>query len=342
MVTFFSLSKNKCMQKFQHIVGADLSKRTIDLFCHQTSLHLQIDNSIKGFKAMLSWFKLQKIHPSNTLLAMEHTGLYSFCFEAFLQQRSIAFVKSSALAIKKSIGLVRGKTDKMDARRIAQYAFEKQASLKLEVPASNDLQRLQMLHTTRERLVKQRTALLNSIKEYSNIGLTKSDVIMQSQTRLVKQLENEIEKIEAAMEQVIASDTKLQTNYKLLLTIKGVGKVAAIATLVKTRNFSRFSNARKFACYCGTAPFEHSSGSSIRGKTKVSNLADKRMKSLLDLCAKSAIQYDKELREYYLKRVEMGKSKMSTINIVRNKIIYRMFAVVKRQTPFVENYLKVA
>ncbi|MBO9594530.1 MAG: hypothetical protein J7599_16625 [Niabella sp.] len=66
------------------------------------------------------------------------------------------------------------------------------------------------------------------------------------------------------------------------------------------------------------------------------------MKAILDLAAKSAIQHDKELRQYYLKRVEIGKPKMSTINIVRNKIIYRMFAVIKRQTPFVENYLQVA
>jgi len=74
----------------------------------------------------------------------------------------------------------------------------------------------------------------------------------------------------------------------------------------------------------------------------VSHLADKQMKTLMDLSAKSAIQYDKELRDYYLKRIENGKSKMSTINIVRNKILYRMFAVIKRQTPFIENYLQTA
>ena len=66
------------------------------------------------------------------------------------------------------------------------------------------------------------------------------------------------------------------------------------------------------------------------------------MKTLLDLSAKSAIQYDKELREYYLRRTENGKSKMSTNNIVRNKILYRMFAVIKRQTPYVENYRQAA
>ena len=64
------------------------------------------------------------------------------------------------------------------------------------------------------------------------------------------------------------------------------------------------------------------------------------MKTLLDLSAKTVIQYDKELREYYLKRTQNGKPKMSTINVVRNKILYRMFAVIKRQTPFIENYLQ--
>jgi len=66
------------------------------------------------------------------------------------------------------------------------------------------------------------------------------------------------------------------------------------------------------------------------------------MKTLLTQSAKSAIQYDKELKDYYQKRTAMGKSKKSTINVVRNKIIHRMFAVIKRQTPFIEQYLKTA
>ena len=144
------------------------------------------------------------------------------------------------------------------------------------------------------------------------------------------------------LETIIDEDKSLKQNFHLLQSIKGVGKIIALTTIIKTHNFTRFANARKFACFCGTAPFEHSSGTSIRKKSRVSHLADKQMKSLLDLSAKSAIQYDKELREYYLKRTEAGKSKMSTINVVRNKILYRMFAIIKRQTPFTENYLQVA
>ncbi|MCK5705403.1 MAG: IS110 family transposase, partial [Cyclobacteriaceae bacterium] len=90
--------------------------------------------------------------------------------------------------------------------------------------------------------------------------------------------------------------------------------------------------------YCGIAPFPNTSGTSIRGKTKVSNLANKKIKSLFDLCAKSAIQHNPEMKAYYNRRLEEGKNKMSTINIVRNKLLSRIFAVVNRQTPYVDGY----
>ena len=328
--------------KLQHIIGADLSKRTIDLFCHLSNDHLQIDNSRAGFKELIGWLKKEQINPSESMIVMEHTGLYSFCFEKFLHQHQICFTKVNALAIKWSAGLVRGKSDKIDAKRIAEYGHEKRNSLIAEIPASSELQRLQLLHSTRDRLVKQKAALCNAVKEYHNIGLSKTDSIMQSQGRIIKTLEKEISKIEAEMTAIIEQEPGLQKNYRLLQSIKEVGPVLATATIIKTRNFTRFANARKFACFCGTAPFEHTSGTSIKGKTKVSHLADKHMKTLLDLSAKTAIQYDKELREYYLRRTENGKSKMSTINIIRNKLLYRMFAVIKRQTPFIENYLHAA
>lgn len=330
------------MQNLQHVIGADLSKRTIDLFCHLSHSHLLIENNVRGYKQMMKWMKEQRINFSQAMIVMEHTGLYSFCFENFLHANQIVFSKVSALAVKRSMGLVRGKCDKIDAKRLADYGFEKKARLSTEAITSKELQRLQLLYATRERLVRHKAALVNSVKEYQNIGLSAKDSVMQSQTKLIRSFEKEIEKLETEMDAFIQNDSSIRQNQALLQSIKGVGKVLSIAMIIKTKNFTRFSNARKFACFCGTAPFEHTSGTSIKGKTKVSHLADKRMKTLLDLSAKSTIQYDKELREYYLRRTENGKSKMSTINIVRNKILYRMFAVIKRQTPFVENYLQVA
>ena len=328
--------------KVQHIIGADLSKKSIDLVCHLLKSHVQIENTNTGFKDLMQWLKEQKINASKTMIVMEHTGLYSYCFEKFLHQHQIPFCKVNALAIKRSIGLVRGKTDKLDAERIAAYGYEKKDKLAIDVPASDTLKRLQMLHSTRERLVRHRASLTCAIKEYKHIGLSEKDIIMQTQLQLIKNFDKQIEKLMTEIETIMEKQETLKQNFRLLQSIKGVGKVVALVTIIKTHNFTRFANARKFACFCGTAPFPHDSGTSIRKKTRVSHLADKQMKSLLDLSAKSAIQYDKELREYYLKRTEGGKSKMSTINVVRNKILYRMFAVIKRQTQFLENYLQAA
>jgi len=326
--------------KVQHIIGADLSKKTIDLFSHECHSHISIKNDPEGFKQMTKWMSGQNINSSEVMIVMEHTGLYSFHFEGFLHQKGIAFSKVSALQIKRSLGIARGKSDKIDAKRIARYGYEKRDILTIEPQTSKELQRLQLLTATRERLVRHKAAMICAIKEYQNIGLSEKDPIMVCQTRMVRQFEKEIEKIEEQIDVLTESNSSIKQNQDLLLSIKGVGKVLSLETIIKTRNFSRFKNARKFACYCGTAPFPCESGTSLKMKTKVDSHADKRMKTLLDLSAKTAIQHDKELRDYYLKRLEKGKSKMSTINIVRNKILYRMFAVIKRQTPFVESYLE--
>lgn len=330
------------MQKVQHIIGADLSKKAIDLFCESTRSYFRIENNLQGFTALLKWIGQQQINHSELMIVMEHTGLYSFCFEDFLHRHQLAYAKVNALEVKRSVGLIRGKSDKVDACRIAAFGFEKKNKLSAESPISKELHGLQLLYATRERLVKQKAGLINAVKEYRNIGLAQNDPVQQAQQRLIKHFEREIRKLEKRIEITFQSNPALQKNHLLLQSIKGVGKVLATATIVKTRNFTRFATARKFACFCGTAPFEHTSGTSIKGRTRVSHLADKQMKTLLDLSAKSAIQYDKELKEYYLKRTQTGKSKMSTINVVRNKILYRMFAVIKRQTPFIENHLRVA
>ncbi len=321
--------------KVPYIIGADLSKKSIDVASHLSGKHLKVSNDPQGFKDLVRWLKQQTNDTSNVMIVMEHTGLYSYRLEQYLHEEQICFSKVSGLAIKRSMGLVRGKTDKLDAFRIARYGVEKADQLRVVQPMNKSLQRLQTLHSTRERLVRNRASLITAVKEIQEVfKLKKTDVIIAAQLKLIKTFDQQIEKLDAAIAAVVEDEKNICQNYQLLQSIKGVGKVLALAAIIKTNNFTRFINARKFACFCGTAPFENSSGTSLRGRTRVSHLADKRMKTLLDLAAKSAIQYDKELREYYLRRTTAGKSKMSTINVVRNKILFRMFAVVKRQTPY--------
>lgn len=328
--------------KVLHIIGADLSKKTID-FATPEAAHIKVSNDSPGYQQFMGWLKKQKINSQQLLIVMEHTGLYSYRLEQFLHKHHLSFTKVPAYAIKHSMGMVRGKNDKVDAIRIARYGFEKRDSLVAETPVNKALERLQMLHSTRDHLVRNRAGTIRSVKEFrDSCGLKKDDIVIQTQLNVIKTLDREIAKLDDAIAAILESEQTLKQNDQLLQSITAVGKVVSVATIIKTRNFTKFHDARKFASYCGTAPFENSSGSSIRGKTKVSKLRDRDMNRLLDLAAKSAIQYDKELREFYLRRTAAGKSKMSTINIVRNKILYRMFAVIKRQTPFIKDYLQTA
>lgn len=123
--------------------------------------------------------------------------------------------------------------------------------------------------------------------------------------------------------------------YMLLNSIKGIGPQTALALIILTEGFTLFNSWRKFASYAGTAPFPNQSGT-FNDRTKTSKLANKRIKTLLTLCAGTSIQYSTEMKNYYQKRISEGKSKMSTLNIIRNKLLSRAFAVVNRNSRYVD------
>ena len=324
--------------KKEHCFGADISKLTVDLVLYNNGRHLRIENNSKGYKSFLKQINKEGISKENCFVLMEHTGLYSAPFERFLVKENIPFSKISGLQIKLSQGIVRGKSDKVDAKKIAAYAHQNQDKLKEIVP-SKEVEHLKMLLNLRERLVTERAGYKVSLKEEKAfLDLPSASRIFKTQQKLIKVLDQEIEELEEEIETVLSSEGSIKKNYKLLKSIIGVGMIVASYMIVYTNNFLKFTTARKFASYSGVAPFPYQSGTSIRGKTKVNHMANKRAKTLLDLAAKSALVNDPELRSYYLRKVEEGKEKMKVVNAIRNKLLGRMFAVIKRGTAFERNY----
>lgn len=161
-------------------------------------------------------------------------------------------------------------------------------------------------------------------------------IIFEVQEKMIHYLTKQIKSIESQIQQIIEADIDLFNSFKLISSIKGIGLQMATTMIITTNNFNKFDTWRQFASYSGIAPFPYQSGTSVKGRTKVSHLANKKVKTLIHMCAISAIQHNPEMKAYYIKRVESGKSKMSTINSIRNKLIARIFAVIKRQTPYVD------
>ncbi len=324
--------------KNKQIVGIDVSKSTLDAFIFKSNHLFQVTNNPAGFVRLLEEsIQISGCSKDSLLFCFENTGCYSKSLSVFLQDAGISFYAIDALDLKRSMGLSRGKSDKKDARTIAMYAWRRRDELVCSRLPGPVFDQLSALLSHREMLIKQRTALKNANKgHYNTYSENEFKFLKESQMRMIKQLSEEIKITESEILFIINHDTELKRSYDLLLSIKGIGKILSFYLITLTHNFTKFTDPRKFACYAGIAPFDYSSGTSVKGRTKVHPCANKQIKSLLNMAAMSSIQLSGEYQIYFLRRTAEGKNKMSTLNIIRNKLIFRAFAVIKRGSYYVD------
>jgi transposase len=325
------------MKNVKETIGIDVSKLTIDAYLHNGQLHKQFSNDQAGFKKMVSWVLTRKHGLVELLFCFEHTGWYCILLSYYLHENGLQYSCVNPIEIKRSMGLKRGKSDQADSKEIARYAWLRREELVCSIPPTKNLVELQRMMSLREQLVKQSTSLkclekgmqvlVNNKREDTSIEIIQETLLM---------LHAQITAIEKAMNRLIKLDESMFRNYKLSRSVKGVGMVLAVQMLLHTHNFSRFESWRQFSSYCGLVPFPYQSGTSIHGRMKIHPISDRKMKSLLSMSAISAIQHDPQLKLYYEKRVAEGKPKMVVLNIIRNKLVSRIFATVNRGTPFVE------
>lgn len=325
------------MKNVKETIGIDVSKLTLDVYLHNAKQHQQFSNDRKGYLKILSWLKSKQLGKEDVFYCFEHTGWYCILLSFFLKEKELDYCCVNPIEIKRSMGLKRGKSDKADSKEIAHYAWLRRFELEPSIPPTANIIELQRMMSLREQLVKQLTAMKNLTKGMAVLVESKqADVSIGMMAETILHLEGQRSKIEKAMLALLKSDEQMYTNYKLSRSVKGVGIVLAVQMLLHTHNYSRFASWRQFSSYCGLVPFPYQSGTSIHGRNKIHPISDRKMKSLLSMSAISAIQHDKELKMYYNKRVEEGKPKMVVINIIRNKLVSRIFATVNRGTPYVE------
>ncbi|MBZ4044787.1 IS110 family RNA-guided transposase [Flavobacterium hibisci] len=329
------------MKKYQFYVGIDVSKLKLDIHILDVSSfeskHLIIENDIKSISNFVKDLK-KKIDITQTLFCCENTGVYTNHLSSVLVNLQLDLWVVPAIEIKRSKGISRGKTDKSDAKDIAYYSYRNIDKLKLFTLTDTDIQKLKILYTEREKILKS-LLLLETTKEnkdFINKEIFKE--VSKINQDLINTIKNSLRKIETKIKEIIKSNNKLSKQAQLIRTIPGIGEHTSIYLIIATKGFTAFKNWRQFACYSGVAPFEYSSGSSIKGRTKVNNMADKKMKSLLQMCAMTTLKYDPQLKEYYNKKKAEGKNSMLVLNNIRCKLISRIFAVINRETEYINTY----
>lgn len=330
------------MKLFPFHIGVDVSKLSLD-FCLMDSganvvLQGKTKNTPEGITFILKKMDALNVKRTDAFFCFENTGVYSLPLSLFLSEESIAYAEIPALEIKKSKGLTRGKTDKTDARDIALYSIRHADKIHPSRVADKAILQLKAVLSEREKTVEAIKSF-SMTKEYVDFaGSSTLNHLAPANQAMVLQLKAYRRELDQLLERIMESNEELNRQKQLLMSIPGIGKTIAVYLIVITKGFSSFSNSRQLACYAGVAPFEYSSGTSIKGKTRVSSFANKKLKSLLHMAALNAVRCDGELKSYYQRKKGEGKHSMLVINNVKCKLVGRVFAVINRSTPFVNTF----
>ncbi|AZQ43795.1 IS110 family RNA-guided transposase [Nonlabens ponticola] len=314
------------------IIGIDISAQTLDICIREQRCDqfFVIKNKVGAIKKFLVPLVSKD---RNILLGMENTGRYNYNLYEVLRTLELKTFVIYPFHLKKSLGLVRGKNDKVDAERIANFVEKNHKELDPWKPCSETIMEMKYVMTERRSKIKTRARLLQQQRDLKLIKdprLKRRLVNMFNKS--LKLVSQQIKDLEAILEELIDMDQTIREQIELVRSVPGVGTVLSTAIVIKTEGFNTYTDPRKLACSAGVVPFNYQSGISLKSRNRVSHMADKSMKTLLHMAAMRAVRLECDLKYYYQRKIAEGKNKMSVLNAVRNKIIHIIYALIKNQT----------
>lgn len=331
-----------CSISYAFFVGIDISKKKFDVGVVDSNgekvSHKVFKNNRLGFEDFLVWTKTLT-SSERTIFVMEHTGLYSRLLWFFLQDHSCSLWMESGFEVRRGMGLAKGKNDKKDSYRLAEHALNRRHKIRITAKYDEDLVLLHDLLSNRNRLVTDLNRLETPLAEMKEYGNKRSyDTLLKINESAIKGLKNSIKEIDEAINELIKINDDWQENIELASSVIGIGKWACLWILVYTRNFSKEFNSRNFASMAGVAPFEPSSGSSIRNGSHNSHFSHKFLKGILHTAAMAAIRFNPAMKEYKERKKKEGKKGFLVMNNIKNKILHQVFAVVRSGKTFKIDY----
>lgn len=330
--------KNYCL-----FIGIDVSKKVFDVGIvndkGERLGHKKFKNEASGFHSFIEWFTKYYLE-GEVVFCMEHTGVYSRLLSMYIQDKGFDLCMESGFVIKRAGGILKGKNDKIDSFRIAEYALANRFRIKLAALYNKSLIELHDLLTTRTRLKTNLRALttpLGELKEYG--GERNYQLVKKGCQSAIDGLKQAIKEIDKIIDELTEQIEGLNERIELVTSVKGIGKIVGLWMIVYTKNFSSNINARKFASLVGIAPFEEISGSSVRKGSHVSNHAHRFLKGLLHTSAMTAIRNSPRIKAYHAKKKKEGKKGFVVMNNIKNKLVQTVFAVVRSGVHYEEEFV---
>lgn len=317
------------------IYGIDLASEKFDV-SYVDSSGLPQHFVVKNNQSQIEKF-LDKL-PYDCHIVAEHTGVYGDLLLKLADIRNIRISFVSGYEIKHSMGLRRGKSDPLDASRIREYGERNTDKLVDSHFPSDVIYELRELYSTRRLLVQQRKQMQTMLKGDEKRP-SQSETAQQIKLQMIEQFNNEIASVEKKMNELIDSDEDLSKTSVIAQSIPGIGPVTATELIIKTDNFKRVSTAKKCATLAGISPFPNATGKTDKGN-HVSHMGDKQLKSLLFMCARSAVVHFEKMRVYKMKKYDVEHKHIYVVlNNVANRLLKILYALVKKGELYDSNYL---
>lgn len=332
-------------------LGIDVSKLNFDVSLivlnkgqKQPLVTNKFDNDARGLLCFKTWLDHHGVtFNAHSLLVIENTGIYHRLIWNFCTTHLLPIFIGNGADLKWSFGIARGKNDKVDSMRLCDYAYKNYEDIQPTTGLNKTLITLKDLLSNRSKLLKLKNAIKQTLGELkvSNDKITQALMVNLNKPAL-DGLKKSLKQIDTELLKIIKQDQSILTNYNHMLSVPGIGKITAIFIICCTNNFAIKITGKQLANYAGVVPFENTSGTSVKGRSRVHFMSNKDLKSLLTMGALSAIQAYPEFKDYYDRKIKEGKKHLQVLNAIKNKMLLRVASVINLQKDYVNMYQKAS
>ena len=333
------------------IIGIDISKEKIDASAIDVQNALQgvqklgyetFENRPMGFRRMLVWARhlIKGVTLDDVLFCCETTGGYDRCLCDYIYAKDLDIWRESALQIKRSMGVRKGKDDKSDSLMIAEYAMRHMDKAVIYETPCDTVRELKAMLQYRHKLVQEKTEKKVRMSHLGDTAAKSKSVsfILRDARKSIRALEKSIKECERQILELIKGDEELARNYRHITSVSGMGIVNATALIAYSNNFKGITTANRMASYYGIAAFRDTSGTSVDKKAYVKCYSNSLLKAYLTQAAEWTIRENGIYHAYYLRLKDKGKPYGIIINNARNKLIHLVFSLIHNDMDYEQDH----
>jgi transposase len=333
------------MLKNKFFIGLDIAAETFvaSIYQHPKQPIITkeaINNNPEGFTMLISWLKEHNINQANSVICMEATGVYSEAVAHCLLAKGFKVSVEPPLKVKRAFDPVGHKTDPVDSKQIAEYAYRYSDELRFFQPKQEIVEKIRQLLIVREQFTKHKTATKNAMRAYSK-HVVQVVLIKQAHQETLTQLEKQIAKIDKELSKFIQQNPTISQNVHTLKSITGYGMLLSANLIAITNNFESINKHKILAAFIGIVPYQHQSGTSISKRPRIRHFGPQRVRKLLRLAAQSVATHDSQFRHYYLRKLAEGKPKALVLNNIANKLIKVACAAIRDNSFYIKEHRSI-